>query len=181
MARTQKGWETLLVRECKYEFGRKGERECMNVSGKAKVINYFASSNHLRAYLFRLPLVNYWKHFLTFSLQRTWNAKKVFLAEKKISDFELFILSNDFLSILLPLLISFSVTIFVLGLSNFELKQLLRFGQAKFACGGQVLGSSQFSLLPQLPEKTKLASKVVKIDSKIIILRHESKSVTHSA
>ena len=56
-----------------------------------------------------------------------------------------------------------------------------RFGQLKFAYGGQVSVLSQFSLLPQLPEKTKLASKVVKIDSKIIILRHESKSVTHSA
>ena len=54
-----------------------------------------------------------------------------------------------------------------------------RFVQAKFAYGGQVLGSSRFLLLPQLPEK-KLASKVVKIDSKIIISRHESKSVTHS-
>ena len=54
-----------------------------------------------------------------------------------------------------------------------------RFGQAKFAYGGQVLGSSRFLLLPQLPEK-KLASIVVKIDSKIIISRHESKSVTHS-
>ena len=45
-----------------------------------------------------------------------------------------------------------------------------RFGQAKFAYGGPVLGSSQFLLLPQLPQKMMLASKVVKIDSKIIIL-----------
>jgi len=44
-----------------------------------------------------------------------------------------------------------------------------QFGQAKFACGGKVLGSSRFLLLPQLPQKTKLASKVVKIDLKIII------------
>jgi len=44
-----------------------------------------------------------------------------------------------------------------------------RFGRAKFANGGQVLGSSQFSLQPQLPYKMMLASKVVKIDSKIII------------
>ena len=39
-----------------------------------------------------------------------------------------------------------------------------RFGQTNFAYGGQVLGSSQFLVLPQLPEKTKLASKVVKIN-----------------
>ena len=55
-----------------------------------------------------------------------------------------------------------------------------RFGQAKFAYGGPVLGSSQFLQLPQLPQKMKLASKVVKIDSKIIISSHKSKSVTHS-
>jgi len=45
-----------------------------------------------------------------------------------------------------------------------------RFGQAKIAYGGLVLGSSQLSLLPKLPQKMTLASKVVKIDSKIIIL-----------
>ena len=44
-----------------------------------------------------------------------------------------------------------------------------RFGQAKFAYSGKVLGSSLFLLLPQLPQKTKLAFKVVKINSKIII------------
>jgi len=44
------------------------------------------------------------------------------------------------------------------------------FGQAKFAYGGSVLGSSQFVLLPQLPLKMMLDLKVVKIDSKIIIL-----------
>jgi len=37
------------------------------------------------------------------------------------------------------------------------------FGQAKFAYGSSILGRSQFSLLPQLPQK------VVKISSKIII------------
>jgi len=31
-----------------------------------------------------------------------------------------------------------------------------RFVQAKFAYGGQILGSSRFLLLPQLPEKMKL-------------------------
>ena len=35
--------------------------------------------------------------------------------------------------------------------------------------GSKVLGSSQFLILPQLPQKTTLASKVVEIDSKIII------------
>ena len=33
-----------------------------------------------------------------------------------------------------------------------------------------ILGLSQFSILPQLPQKIMLASKVVKIDSKIIIM-----------
>ena len=47
-----------------------------------------------------------------------------------------------------------------------------RFGQAKFVYGGPVLGSSQFLLLPQLPQKMRFASKVVKIDSKIIISLH---------
>jgi hypothetical protein len=42
-----------------------------------------------------------------------------------------------------------------------------RFGQAKFPDGGSFLGSSQFLLLPQLPLKTTLGLKVVKIDSKI--------------
>jgi len=42
-----------------------------------------------------------------------------------------------------------------------------RFGQAKIPDGGSVLGSSQFSILPQLPLKMMLGLKVVKIDSKI--------------
>jgi len=44
-----------------------------------------------------------------------------------------------------------------------------RFGQAKFPDGGLVLGSSQFSILPQLPQKILLDSKGIKIDPKIII------------
>jgi len=44
------------------------------------------------------------------------------------------------------------------------------FGQAKFLDGGSVLGLSQFSMLLQLPLKTMLDLKVVKIDPKIIIL-----------
>ncbi len=44
-----------------------------------------------------------------------------------------------------------------------------------------IIDSSQFTLLPQLPLKTTLELKVVKIDSKIkIIFLHYSKSVTHS-
>jgi hypothetical protein len=41
------------------------------------------------------------------------------------------------------------------------------FGKAKSTNGGLIL--SQFLILPQLPQKIKLASKVVKVDSKIII------------
>ncbi len=40
-----------------------------------------------------------------------------------------------------------------------------RFRQVKFDNGGSILSASQFLLLPQLPKKMKLASKVVKIDS----------------
>jgi hypothetical protein len=43
-----------------------------------------------------------------------------------------------------------------------------RFGQAKFPDGGLVLGLSQFSILPQLPPKIPLDSKVDKINLKII-------------
>jgi len=41
------------------------------------------------------------------------------------------------------------------------------FGQAKFPDGCLGLGSSQFSILPLLPQKTMLGLKGVKIDSKI--------------
>ncbi len=41
-----------------------------------------------------------------------------------------------------------------------------RFRQVKFDSGGSILSSSQFSLLPQLIQKMKLASKVVKNDTK---------------
>jgi len=37
------------------------------------------------------------------------------------------------------------------------------FGQAKYADGGSILGSSKISLLSKLPLKTKLDLKVVKI------------------
>jgi hypothetical protein len=43
-----------------------------------------------------------------------------------------------------------------------------QFRQAKFAYGGSILSSCNFLLLPQPPLKITLATKVVKIDSKII-------------
>ena len=48
-------------------------------------------------------------------------------------------------------------------------REFHRFGKAKIADGGLVLCSSQFSILPY---KMMLDSKVVKIDSKIIISHH---------
>jgi len=44
------------------------------------------------------------------------------------------------------------------------------FGQAKFACGGLILGLSQFTA--QLPLNIMLDLKLVEIDSKIIISLH---------
>jgi hypothetical protein len=44
-----------------------------------------------------------------------------------------------------------------------------RFRQAKFDYGGLVLSLSQYLLLPQLPQKVELTSKVVKVDSKVIV------------
>jgi len=44
------------------------------------------------------------------------------------------------------------------------------FGLGKFAYGGLILGASQFTQPPQLPLKMMLDLKVVKINSKIIIL-----------
>ncbi len=52
------------------------------------------------------------------------------------------------------------------------------FGQAKFAFCGSILGSSQFTILPQLALKTMLSLKVVKIDTKLS--NSKSKSLTHS-
>jgi len=48
----------------------------------------------------------------------------------------------------------------------------LAIGQAKFAYGGLSLGSNQFRQLSQVPLKSTLNLKVVKIDSKIIISLH---------
>jgi hypothetical protein len=44
-----------------------------------------------------------------------------------------------------------------------------QFKQAKFADGGSILSWSQFLLLLQLNQKTKLDLKMVKFDSKIIV------------
>jgi len=55
-----------------------------------------------------------------------------------------------------------------------------RFGQAKFPDGGSAFGSSQFSILPQLPPKMMLGLKEVKIHSKISNAFCSSKIVTHS-
>jgi hypothetical protein len=46
------------------------------------------------------------------------------------------------------------------------------FWQAKFLDGGLVLRLSQVSILPQLPQKIMLDSKMAKIDPKNIILLH---------
>jgi len=61
---------------------------------------------------------------------------------------------------------------FVQEVDHKKYRAFRRFGQAKFAYGGLLLGSSQFSILPQLPQKMMLASKVIRIDSKIIISLH---------
>jgi len=43
-----------------------------------------------------------------------------------------------------------------------------RFGQLKLGYAGLVLDLSQFSILPQVPQKMMLTSKVVRIDSKYL-------------
>ncbi len=53
--------------------------------------------------------------------------------------------------------------------NNYSYSVFQGFSKAKFAYGGSILSSSQFLLLPQLPQKIKLTLKVVKVDSKIII------------
>ena len=77
---------------------------------------------------------------------------------------------------------SYSIRSCLIDSSNIEIiyRAFHRFGQAKIARSGLVLDSSQFSLLPQLPQKMTLPLKVVKIDSKKVILLHKSKSVTPS-
>jgi len=62
-------------------------------------------------------------------------------------------------------------------LSKYCVQKCLGCCGPKFAYGGLILSLRVFSQLPQLPWKTKLDSKVVKIDSKIIISVLESKSM----
>ena len=69
----------------------------------------------------------------------------------------------------------FLVSSFVM-LSTVHIMDLNKFNLAKLCYGGLVLGLSQFSL----PQKMMLASEVVKIDWKTIILIPKSKSATHS-
>ncbi len=56
------------------------------------------------------------------------------------------------------------------GLTAFFYSVFRQFSKAKSANSGSILSSRQFLILPQLPQKIKLASKLVKFDSKIIIL-----------
>jgi hypothetical protein len=53
---------------------------------------------------------------------------------------------------------------------NYFVKMLHIFGKAKLCYCGLVLCSSRFFILPQLPQKTTHASKVIQIDKKIINL-----------
>jgi len=70
-----------------------------------------------------------------------------------------------------PLQVSISPTFYVKLFCTTE--QFTDLGKLNLLTyGGLVLGSSQFTLLPHLPQKTILDLKVVKIDSKIIILVH---------
>jgi hypothetical protein len=54
------------------------------------------------------------------------------------------------------------------------------FGQAKCAYSGSILGSSQFTLLPQLPQKNNVQFKSGKNWLKIIMSLHKSKAMTNS-
>ena len=65
-------------------------------------------------------------------------------------------------------------------LSMVRIKDLDKLNLLKLAYGDLVLGLSQFFLLPQLPQNKTLASKLLKSDSKITILLHWSKYMTHS-
>jgi len=55
-----------------------------------------------------------------------------------------------------------------------------RFGQVKFPNGGLILGSSQFSVLSQLPPKTMLGLKEAKIDSKISNSKQSNLNLWHT-
>ena len=53
-----------------------------------------------------------------------------------------------------------------------SVRDLDKLNFVKLGFGGMVLGSSQFLLLPQLPQLMMLDSKVVESNSKIIISLH---------
>jgi hypothetical protein len=55
-----------------------------------------------------------------------------------------------------------------------------RFWKGQFAYGGSILSSSQFLLLPQLPQNLMLDTKVDKNGSKIIISIQYYKSLKHT-
>jgi hypothetical protein len=86
--------------------------------------------------------------------------KKFKFTEKK---FPIFLSSNTKMSV--SLLLTFAISIdFYMYYSVFQ-----GFSKAKSTNGGSILSSSQFLILPQLPQKIKLTSKVVKVNSEIII------------
>jgi hypothetical protein len=61
--------------------------------------------------------------------------------------------------------LGYFVTQFAVGvIESFIYSVFQGFSKAKFAHGGSILSSSQFLILPQLPQKIKLSSKVVKVD-----------------
>ncbi len=64
------------------------------------------------------------------------------------------------------------VTSFFMVNNNVTYRAFHGFGQAKFASGDSILGSSQLKQLLQLTLKMTLDLKVVKINSKIIISLH---------
>ena len=59
-----------------------------------------------------------------------------------------------------------------------RIKDLNKLNLVNLAYGGLVLGSSQFTLLSEMPQKMMPTSKVVKNDSKVIILLRQSKSMS---
>jgi len=78
----------------------------------------------------------------------------------------LYQLSNQIDKELITNLVSLKVNLFYRIAFN---RAFHKFGQAKFVHAGLILGSSQFTILPQLPLKTRVDLKMVKIDLKIII------------
>jgi len=69
--------------------------------------------------------------------------------------------------LVIQIVVAYTLSILTNGMETDMYGAFHRFGQAKFTFGGSVLGSSQFSVLPQLPRNTMLGLKEVKIDSKI--------------